>query len=77
MMFQGSKNANGEYITFIEKAGANLREGGVNGTTSFDRTNYFETVPNESLEYALWLESDRMAYLTDVLLKQIGQPEMW
>ena len=67
MMFQGSKNANGEYITFIEKAGANLREGGVNGTTSFDRTNYFETVPTESLEYALWLESDRMGYLIDVL----------
>ena len=67
MMFQGSKNANGEYITFIEKAGANLREGGVNGTTSFDRTNYFETVPSESLEYVLWLESDRMGYLTDVL----------
>ncbi len=67
MMFQGSKNADGEYITFIERAGANLREGGVNGTTSFDRTNYFETVPSESLEYVLWLESDRMGYLTDVL----------
>jgi zinc protease len=70
MMFQGSKNANGEYISFIEKAGANLREGGVNGTTSFDRTNYFETVPSESLEYALWLESDRMGYLTDVLTQE-------
>ena len=70
MMFQGSKNADGEYISFIEKAGANLREGGVNGTTSFDRTNYFETVPSESLEYALWLESDRMGYLTDVLTQQ-------
>jgi len=70
MMFQGSKNANGEYITLIEKAGANLREGGVNGTTSFDRTNYFETVPSESLEYVLWLESDRMGYLTDVLTQE-------
>jgi zinc protease len=70
MMFQGSKNANGEYISLIEKAGANLREGGVNGTTSFDRTNYFETVPSESLEYALWLESDRMGFLTDVLTQE-------
>ena len=67
MMFQGSVHANGEYITFLEKAGANLREGGVNGTTSFDRTNYFETVPREALEYALWLESDRMGFLIDAL----------
>ena len=70
MMFQGSKNADSEYITFIEKAGANLREGGVNGTTSFDRTNYFETVPRESLEYVLWLESDRMGFLTDALTQE-------
>ena len=70
MMFQGSKHADGEYITFLEKAGANLREGGVNGTTSFDRTNYFETVPREALEYSLWLESDRMGFLTDALTQE-------
>jgi len=70
MMFQGSKHADGEYITYIEKAGANLREGGVNGTTSFDRTNYFQTVPREALEYALWLESDRMGFLTDALTQE-------
>jgi len=70
MMFQGSKHADGGYITHIEKAGANLREGGVNGTTSFDRTNYFQTVPSEALEYALWLESDRMGFLTDALTQQ-------
>jgi zinc protease len=70
MMFQGSKHADGEYITYIEKAGANLREGGVNGTTSFDRTNYFQTVPREALEYALWLESDRMGFLPDALTQQ-------
>ncbi len=70
MMFQGSKNANAKYITYIERAGANLREGGVNGTTSFDRTNYFETVPSESLEYALWLESDRMGFLADALSQE-------
>ena len=46
MMFEGSKDANGKYFGFIEKAGANLFEGGVNGTTNEDRTNYFETVPS-------------------------------
>ncbi len=70
MMFQGSKNAPGEYFSFVEKAGANLFTGGVNGTTSTDRTNYFATVPSSSLEYVLWLESDRLATLTDVLTKE-------
>jgi len=70
MMFEGSKDANAKYFTFIEKAGANLFEGGVNGTTSEDRTNYFESVPSGSLEYVLWLESDRLATLTDVLTKE-------
>src|SRR4029453_15166793 len=65
MMFQGSKNASGEYFTFVEKAGANLAEGGVNGTTSSDRTNYFATVPSGNLENILWLESDRLATLLD------------
>ncbi len=70
MMFEGSKDANAKYFSFIEKAGANLFEGGVNGTTSEDRTNYFESVPSASLEYVLWLESDRLATLTDVLTKE-------
>jgi zinc protease len=69
MMFEGSKNANGKYFTFIGQAGANLFEGGVNGTTSTDRTNYFVTVPSANLEYVLWIESDRLATLTDVLTK--------
>src|SRR5689334_6971006 len=64
MMFEGSKDANTKYLAFVEKAGANLFEGGVNGTTNEDRTNYFETVPSGSLEYILWLESDRLATLT-------------
>ena len=67
LMFQGSKNATGEYFTWVERAGANLREGGVNGTTGNDRTNYFATVPSGNLEYLLWLESDRMATLADGL----------
>jgi zinc protease len=70
MMFEGSTNANGKYLSFVEKAGANLFEGGVNGTTSWDRTNYFETVPSGSLEYILWLESDRLATLADALTKE-------
>jgi zinc protease len=67
MMFQGSKNATGEYFSYVEAAGANLFEGGVNGTTSWDRTNYFATVPSGNLENVLWLESDRLATLTDAL----------
>jgi zinc protease len=70
MMFEGSKNADGKYLTFVEKAGANVFEGGVNGTTNWDRTNYFETVPSGSLEYILWLESDRLATLADALTKE-------
>lgn len=70
MMFEGSKDANAKYFSFIEKAGANLFEGGVNGTTNEDRTNYFESVPSGNLEYVIWLESDRLATLTDVLTKE-------
>lgn len=70
MMFQGSKHVVGEYLALVEQAGANLRTGGVNGTTNSDRTNYFETVPVQSLEYALWLESDRMGFLDDALTQE-------
>ena len=66
MMFQGSKNVPGEYFTIAEQAGANVQEGGVNGTTDNDRTNYFATVPSGNLEALLWLESDRLATLLDV-----------
>jgi zinc protease len=67
MMFQGSKNANKEYFEYVEAAGANLLEGGVNGTTNQDRTNYFATVPSGNLENLLWVESDRLATLLDAL----------
>jgi len=70
MMFQGSKNASQDYFVYAEKAGANLLEGGVNGTTNQDRTNYFATVPSGNLENLLWLESDRIATLTDALTKE-------
>ena len=60
MMFQGSLNTGEDmHFALLQKAGAT----GTNGTTGFDRTNYFETVPRDYLELALWLESDRMGYL--------------
>ena len=65
MMFQGSTHVPGEYLTIVEKMGANLFEGGVNGTTNSDRTNYFATVPSANLETLLWVESDRLATLLD------------
>lgn len=67
MMFQGSKNASKDYFTYVEAAGANLMEGGVNGTTNQDRTNYFATVPSGNLENLLWVEADRLATLPDGL----------
>ncbi len=70
LMFQGSTNVPGEYFSHVEKAGANLREGGVNGTTDHDRTNYFATVPSGNLEYLLWLESDRLATLADAMTQE-------
>lgn len=70
MMFQGSKNASKDYFTYVEAAGANLLEGGVNGTTNQDRTNYFATVPSGNLENLLWVEADRLATLPDGLTKE-------
>ena len=62
MMFQGSKHVPEDtYFKFLEQAGATT----VNGTTNVDRTSYFETVPSNQLELALWLESDRMGFLLD------------
>jgi zinc protease len=61
MMFQGSEHvADEEHFKLINGAG-----GDMNGTTNTDRTNYFETVPSNYLEMAIWLESDRMGFLLD------------
>lgn len=63
LMFQGSTNvASGEHFALVQQAGGTL-----NGTTSFDRTNYFESLPVGALDLALWLESDRMGGLLDAL----------
>ncbi|MEG3177207.1 pitrilysin family protein [Sphingomonas sp. RB3P16] len=59
LMFNGSENAPKDYFTYTKEIGAT----DLNGTTYFDRTNYFETVPVAALERALFLESDRMGYL--------------
>jgi zinc protease len=64
MMFQGSKHAD-KYFPIVETMGANLFEGAINGTTNWDRTNYFATVPSASLEALLWLEADRLATLPE------------
>ena len=59
MMFQGSANVKkAEHMKYVEEAG-----GVFNGSTSHDRTNYYEALPSNRLELALWLESDRMSSL--------------
>ena len=66
LMFQGSRHVKpGEHFSLLQGHGASL-----NATTSFDRTNYFESMPSGVLDLALWLEADRMAYLDDVLTQQ-------
>ena len=62
VMFEGSKNHDRSYFDPLQKVGANL-----NGSTTPDRTNYWENVPSNHLELALWLESDRMGHLLEVL----------
>ena len=59
LMFNGSENLPGDFFTYLQQIGAT----DYNGTTWFDRTNYFETVPTGALDRALFMESDRMGYL--------------
>ena len=64
MMFTGSKHlARGVSEKLLEGVGGT----DANATTSFDRTNYFDTVPSNQLELALWTHADRMGYLLDSL----------
>ena len=65
MMFEGSKHHNENHFEPLQKVGANL-----NGSTNMDRTNYWENVPSNYLELALWLEADRMGYLLDALTQE-------
>lgn len=66
VMFEGSKNHKQSFFEPLQKVGANL-----NGSTTNDRTNYWENVPSNYLELALWLESDRMGFLLDALDQKI------
>ena len=59
LMFNGSEHFNDDYFKALERVGAT----GINGTTGEDRTNYFQEVPRDALELALWMESDRMGHL--------------
>jgi zinc protease len=74
MMFKGSKNVpDGQHFGLLEGAGA--RAGAdINGTTAWDRTNYFEQLPSNQLELALWLEADRMGTLLDAHPGEARQP---
>ena len=63
LMFGGSEHAQGRYIDAMERIGAT----DLNGTTSNDRTNYFENVPTSAVDYTLWMESDRMGFLLGAL----------
>ena len=66
MMFQGSDHVGDEqHFKIVSEAGGTL-----NGTTNQDRTNYFETMPSNQLEVAMWLESDRMGFLLDAVTQQ-------
>ncbi|HEX3775376.1 MAG TPA: pitrilysin family protein [Polyangiaceae bacterium] len=66
LMFEGSKHVGHEFDRILESIGATNS----NGTTSWDRTNYFETAPRENLETLLWLESDRMGFMIDTLTQE-------
>ena len=65
LMFEGSQHYDKGYFHPLQEAGAAL-----NGSTNPDRTNYWEVVPTNALDLALWMESDRMGYLLPALTTQ-------
>jgi predicted Zn-dependent peptidase len=66
LMFNGSENAPGDFFEPLQQIGAT----DYNGTTNFDRTNYFQTVPSAAVERALFLESDRMGHLLGAVTQE-------
>lgn len=66
LMFNGSEHYDNDYFQAMERIGAT----DLNGTTSEDRTNYFQNVPTSALDVALWLESDRMGYLLGAITQK-------
>ena len=65
LMFEGSEHQNSGYFAPLQAAGGQL-----NGSTNADRTNYWEVVPTNAVELALWMESDRMGFLLPALTKE-------
>ncbi len=65
LMFEGSSHHDRGYFHPLQEAG-----GVLNGSTNSDRTNYWEVVPTNAVERALWMESDRMGYLLPALTQQ-------
>lgn len=65
-MFNGTENFDDEYFKPFEEVGATSQ----NGTTWFDRTNYFQNVPSTALDMALWMESDRMGHLLGAVTQE-------
>ncbi len=66
LMFNGTENYDDEYFKPFELVGAT----NMNGTTNFDRTNYFQNVPKTALDMALWMESDRMGHLLGAITQE-------
>ena len=67
LMFNGTENVPGDFFEPLQQVGAT----DLNGTTWFDRTNYFQTVPTPALEVALFLESDRMGHLLGAVSQKV------
>ncbi len=63
LMFNGSENYDDDYFQVMERVGAT----DLNGTTSEDRTNYFQNIPTNAIDLALWMESDRMGHLVGAI----------
>lgn len=66
LMFNGSENYDDEYFGPFEEVGATA----MNGTTWFDRTNYFQNVPTPAVDMAMWMESDRMGHLLGAVTEE-------
>ncbi|MGI9545364.1 MAG: M16 family metallopeptidase, partial [Cyclobacteriaceae bacterium] len=66
LMFNGSENFNDDYFQALERMGGT----DLNGTTNFDRTNYFQNVPIAALDAVLWLESDRMGHFKGAISQE-------
>jgi len=71
IMFRGSENFKGSFMDVMREMGAS----NMNGTTSFDRTNYYATVPSAALERLLWIESDRMGFLLGAVTQKVLDDE--